>query len=553
MMQRANQHSGLLTGTSAASRPLNIEVHTHWLKRLAIMIVVSALTMACHAATSLLSPEARRDYQLQPGVVFIEVEYSFALDGHSYDVPVSGTGFLYRPDGYIVTNGHVVEFANIKDLQARKALFSDLIQRAKMVINSEIEKDSRLDDSQKKDVSDKLMQLIDNNPDEIIQSFEPPKITVYLNNGKQFNGEIKAYSDPISEGGKDVAIIKIDGKNLPTVQIGDSDNIRVGDPIVVIGYPGAARMVSSDESALVPTVTNGKVSAVNKTDTQGTPVIQSEASINPGNSGGPAFDEKGQVIGIATYKAAESEQINFFVPSNTAMEFIRQAGAEPESGSFDTLWKEALDAYEKQYWSRAHTLMGDVLEMMPGEADAVTLQREASENLEGESEYDRVRESVETAETPTLIGGGLILTALIIGGLVIVISKPKPQATVHPSRPSASHSAPTVVQRSEELGSLEIINGPSKGRKYSIPKTGLRIGRDPEACTIVLPIENVGREHAWVMPMEDGGVAVIDRGSVNGTYVNSFDGGRVKKARLRNGDRIFICRENSTEIVYHSS
>src|SRR5271170_5191159 len=117
---------------------------------------------------------------------------------------------------------------------------------------------------------------------------------------------------------------------------------------------------------LVPTVTNGHISAV-KMDYKGSPVLQSDAAITHGNSGGPAFDPDGKVIGIATFGAQEAAGFNFFVPINTAMEFVRQAGAPPESGSFDSTWHAALDAMAAHQWSKAHVLIGDVLEIMPGE------------------------------------------------------------------------------------------------------------------------------------------------------------------------------------------
>jgi hypothetical protein len=496
----------------------------------------------------LLSKEARRDLQLQPGVVFIEVDYSFDLGTYNIPCGLSGSGFIYRPDGYIVTNGHVVEFANIKDVNARGALLDDVKRCAKQGVDEKIANADDLNDEQKRDVREKLYELIDNDRGQLIHGLQAPKITVSLNNGTPYRGEIKAYSDPIPDGGKDIAIIKIDGKNLPTVPVGDSDEVRVGDPILVIGYPGAG--TTSRQSALVATVTNGKVSAL-KTDEKGTPVIQSEAAINPGNSGGPAFDEAGRVIGIATFKSREGEEINFFVPVNTAKEFIRQAGAAPESGLFDDLWKQALDAYENQHWAKAHALMGSVLEVMPGEADAKVLQQQAAQNMPAETAFDRIREWRESLSTPVLIGGGLVAIALIAGGLILFVNKPRTRPASLPYRPSISIEHPTIIDGPQALGSLQITNGPNKGKQYVIPKTGLQIGRDPQSCTIVLPADNVGREHAWVMPMDNGEVAVIDRGSANGTYVNSFEAGRIKKVLLKNGDRILICRENSTEIVYY--
>ena len=76
--------------------------------------------------------------------------------------------------------------------------------------------------------------------------YSRPDLKVYLANKSFYNGEIKAYSDPISKGGKDVAILKMDANNLPTVQLGDSSNIHIQDPITVIGYPAAASRALRD-------------------------------------------------------------------------------------------------------------------------------------------------------------------------------------------------------------------------------------------------------------------------------------------------------------------
>jgi hypothetical protein len=190
--------------------------------------------------------------------------------------------------------------------------------------------------------------------------------------------------------------------------------------------------------------------------------------------------------------------------------------------------------------------------MMPNQQDALRLNKEAAVRAPGESPFTPLIDFVESVNTTVLIGAGLILAALVVGALVLlrINHKANPrQMSQHPLPQSHPVRAgnPTVV---ESLGSLYVSSGPTKGKQYSIPKDGLRIGRDPDACTVVLPLDTVGREHAWVMPMEDGQVAVIDRGSSNGTYVNSVDSARVRKALLKSGDRILICRDNPIEIVY---
>jgi len=104
----------------------------------------------------------------------------------------------------------------------------------------------------------------------------------------------------------------MDANNLPTVQLGDSGNIHIQEPITVIGYPAAASRVGLQvlgvESLFVPTVTNGHISAV-KADYKGMPVIQSDAAVTHGNSGGPAFNDQSEVIGITNLRTAGCRRI----------------------------------------------------------------------------------------------------------------------------------------------------------------------------------------------------------------------------------------------------
>ena len=77
-----------------------------------------------------------------------------------------------------------------------------------------------------------------------------------------------------------------------------------------------------------------------------------------------------------------------------------------------------------------------------------------------------------------------------------------------------------------------------------MPKGGLLIGRDAVKCNIVIADETVSKEHAWIVPL-DNEVFLIDRGSSNGTYINSADTPRVNKVALQNGDRVFIGKKGA--------
>ncbi len=92
---------------------------------------------------------------------------------------------------------------------------------------------------------------------------------------------------------------------------------------------------------------------------------------------------------------------------------------------------------------------------------------------------------------------------------------------------------------SQSYGSVQGISGPVAGKRFEVTKQGLLIGRDATKCQIVVNDDAVSKEHAWIVPV-DGGTVVIDRGSTNGTFVNSINSPKISKVRLQNGDKIFI-------------
>ncbi len=168
-----------------------------------------------------------------------------------------GSGIITNPDGYIVTNAHVIE----------------------------------------------------NGGD----------INVVLPDGRKFKGKIVGV-DALH----DIALLKINGKNLPYAHFGNSDKLYIGEWAIAIGNPLGFLLED-----VQPSVTIGVVSAVHRTikETSGDSriyrdMIQTDASINPGNSGGPLVDACGDVIGINTFiftKSGGSEGLGFAIPSNTVL------------------------------------------------------------------------------------------------------------------------------------------------------------------------------------------------------------------------------------------
>jgi serine protease Do len=111
----------------------------------------------------------------------------------------------------------------------------------------------------------------------------------------------------------DIAVVKVDVKGLVPAEFGDSNALKLGQPILAVGNP-----LGMDGG---PTVTSGVISSLRRSlhlAGNGLDVIQTDAAINPGNSGGPIINLQGQVIAIATARAAHAEGIGFAVPSNLA-------------------------------------------------------------------------------------------------------------------------------------------------------------------------------------------------------------------------------------------
>lgn len=138
-------------------------------------------------------------------------------------------------------------------------------------------------------------------------------VRIVLNNGEKYPAKIVGFDT-----WTDLAVLKIEAKNLKPVTFGDSKLINVGDDVIAIGSPGGEKFQNS--------LTKGIVSAVDRELSINRYVryIQSDAAISPGNSGGALCNIYGQVIGITTAKtvAAYYESMSFSIPSETVKEIV---------------------------------------------------------------------------------------------------------------------------------------------------------------------------------------------------------------------------------------
>ena len=169
---------------------------------------------------------------------------------------ITGSGFLLSSDGYILTNNHVIETAAQKGLEVKVMLYSGEEYTARIV-----------------------------------------------------GGDAKS----------DVALLKIDGKDLPAVLIGNFSNVQVGETVYAVGNP---------LGELTYSMTSGIVSALERSITisnnDAITMFQIDAAINNGNSGGPVCNDRGEIIGIASakYGANGVEGLGFAIPIDDALKVV---------------------------------------------------------------------------------------------------------------------------------------------------------------------------------------------------------------------------------------
>ena len=173
-----------------------------------------------------------------------------------------GSGIIYSEDGYIITNYHVLESA----VKASSG-----------------------------------------------------KIEVFLNEDNSASNSAKLVGFNISY---DLAVIKIDAKNLNAVELGDSDKLKRGQFVAAIGCPGGLDFMGSVSYGII----SGLNRQVNESTKESISLIQTDAAINPGNSGGALLDIEGKLIGVNSSKisATEYEGMGFAIPVNTVKKICNQ-------------------------------------------------------------------------------------------------------------------------------------------------------------------------------------------------------------------------------------
>ncbi len=461
----------------------------------------------------------------------------------------SGSGFIIHPDGWILTSGHVIARTRDSD-----ALQKELLRNGAI---SALLKHFPVDELRRLYRGEALEQHVvalaaEGRVDHITTVNE-----IELSNGEKMPFRIERYSPALTERGADLALLRIGRKNLPALQLGDSDGVRIGDSVWSIGYPEVASSTDeviggwlSRESDLEATLSNGTITAI-KHDITNTPVFQSNVGIYRGNSGGPTVNREGEVIGISTWGHTDAEQIKFLVPINVAKQFVSAAHvAYNAGGDFNLHWQKALNAAADGNWNLASGELARASTLFPSSPDLIRFRHDTERALQSMPLWRR--HPVATGAVGVAALGVLaavfiplasrrsripkdLLTSKTVETMIAPVGRERLQ-------PSASH------QSARMLGRFTILNGSRAGERLGLGGSGIRIGRESTICEIVLENPKVSRLHAEVVSI-DGKVLLIDRNSSNGTYVNDQ---KIDKRFLEDGDIIYFGGRNAIAVAYHA-
>jgi S1-C subfamily serine protease len=452
------------------------------------------------------------------------------------EISTFGSGFLLSPDGYLATNAHVIQiFHEQNEQQLQAELFFNALEASGFFEHEAVLRGGGglpLTHDKKVQLATRLLPYA---------TFRVEKdLDVYLQNWRRYPAEVKEYSPPINPftgrlavpgitwaTGKDVAILKIEGRDLPTMQIGDSNRQTIGDNVSVAGYPAVASFNDylDPRAPMQASFTRGQISSL-KVDVKGSSLVQIDAAISSGSSGGAVLSDRGEVVGMATM-GADVQGFNFAVPTSVITEFIRASGVTPQPSLFDRIWRQGLTHYytaesatgrtKRSEYQAAIDQFDEALRLLPDLPDAVALRQEA---------LRRRDESPNAGPSPLpIIGIAVALGALLIGAGVMMRRKGAGVAIAHGGRNGG--------------GRLVVTAGPLQGNQFAIGPKGLRIGRDPTSCEIVLTEATVSREHAMlsISGSGTGGLTIRNLSGTNSTYVNDR---AVQEAALKPGDRIKI-------------
>jgi len=332
----------------------------------AVLMAAASFPAAASAQKAITVQEALQRAKPAVALVVAEVASEVTLDCGSGPQKITppvfretGTGWFLDADGWLITNGHVVQPAHepprwLANQQAQRAVTTACLPQVLKRMGLQPGDRPDAEEAAKRRLLDTVLPTTKVN----LQ----PQIFVVTAKGR-LKAEVKKYSPPVSEmSARDLALLKVSGEAFPVLALADSRAVQIGDPVHIIGFPGVvlSHELLSKSVMVESVVTNGAVSAI-QVDASNNPLIQTDASAAWGNSGGPAVNSRGNVVGVLTFVSlapgAEGSIVqgfNFVIPSAAVADFVRGTPVRVNGSSkFNDAWYAGLTAFYGEDYSGA--------------------------------------------------------------------------------------------------------------------------------------------------------------------------------------------------------
>ncbi len=304
----------------------------------------------------------------------------------------TGSGWFVDPNGWIVTNGHVIQPAHAPP----PWVVSDQARRGVVLacVTERLAKDG-IGPGQRPDLEEELKQDAFARVLPSARVALKPSIYAIMSNGFRFPAKVIKYSPPVSTepgamSGRDLALLQVEASEMPSFALAQSKHVKIGDPIRILGFPGVVltHELLNSTARVEASVTNGTISSF-KQDVQNQPVMQTDAPAAWGNSGGPAINSQGDLIGVLTFVSLASDAVgslvqgfNFVIPSDAVKEFLRGTPVNlSEPNPFNEHWFLGLRRFFGDDWKGAAEAIKAANRLQPEFPDLQRILAEAEEKI----------------------------------------------------------------------------------------------------------------------------------------------------------------------------